>query len=48
MGGMAEPATGKAGTETKVASQPLPDTIGNVTHDFSTLDGIRAWRPNND
>jgi hypothetical protein len=45
--GMAEPADGKTRTdETKVATTPLSETTGNVKHDFGTVDGIKAWRPN--
>jgi hypothetical protein len=40
---IAEPPVGRPGTETNVAKQPLPD-IGNVSHDFATLDGIKNWR----
>jgi hypothetical protein len=44
-GAMATPADGTPRGETvKVATTPLPDTVGNVEHDFGTVDGIRAWR----
>jgi len=47
LGGMATPPDGTPHGETvKVATTPLPDH-GNVSHDdFSTIDAIRAWRPN--
>jgi hypothetical protein len=42
---VAEPTTGRAGTETNVAKAPRADT-GNVVHDYGvamTTDDIKNW-----
>lgn len=46
LGGMATPADGAPRGETvKIATTPLPETIGNVQHDEAmSLDEIRAWK----
>jgi hypothetical protein len=46
MPGMSERQDGRAGVETAVSKEPLPDH-GNVEHDYGvamTTDEIRAWR----
>ena len=45
LGGMATPADGTPRGETvKIADMPLPETTGNIRHDFDNVDAIRTWQ----